>query len=279
MFCRISTRVALFVAALVLLESTAWAQDACVWGFDPDETVLNGEYVEEASTYNGFSYYSKMVPTTDGMACGYSMLYVVFHNGRWKIISDLGNPVAALATCNAAVFIDSPFDCGANWEVTATASLDADATVLEDECPVIACDSISVFYSTPGLGPDCTGAYEVSSLGPNLFERDVGGGDYTYVYFNPLRFKWQCGDSIDDDCSVVNYDEDAGTGFPAFTAGGLTGFTGVTADGDFFVECLVDPASASSGAACGLGFESSFVVLGLLWRRRRSAPASPERSD
>lgn len=236
----------LFSAALTA-PRTAAAQDACVWQFDPDTTVINGAYAQETASPGGIPYYRKMLPQTDAGACGAESVYLFFVNGRWTIGPTLGSSIDAWAVCNSDVYVESPFDCGANWETTA-AGLDADAQVIEGPCPQWPCDAVFVVYESVEIGGECRGQYEASSLGPNVFERASAttGSGFHYFYFNPLSFRWQCGEQVDSDCDVAVDEMAAETGFHAISPLQWVEIEGQTPGQPFYVNCLVATTTSTT---------------------------------
>jgi len=210
---------------------------ACVWQFRAEDSIVNGQYLL-AGEENGHYYYSKKVPTTDNDACGESVVHLFFSDDKWRIGPDLGDDSTMLAFCDTSQILDSPFDCDITWSVDG--EFDRNAEVTAGACPDLPCDSIVFTYADDQDPNECPGTYTASKFGPNTYEKAGQIDGTVYFYFNPLRFRWQCGYSIDADCSATTVDEASETGYRNMSDLEWEHYPGSTANGDFYINCLVD---------------------------------------
>lgn len=77
-------------------------------GFSAPLDCLNGNFTPSGA------FYELDIPVASG-ACSMGTAYVYFTSGQWYIGQTLGSTVDPLAVCDAAVFVENPWDCGANW--------------------------------------------------------------------------------------------------------------------------------------------------------------------
>jgi len=213
---------------------------ACAWMFDPDDTIINGEYMAVSD------YYQKTIPQTDEGACGFDFLYIYLANGQWRIGPELGSTTTWIARCNADVFVESPFDCAGDWELAGSAQ-DVDAVVTDGACPTWPCDSVVVAYESPEVGTECVGTFTRSDVAANVYE-SVNEATLVpeYFYFNPLTFRWQCGPEIDADCDPSVHEMAADAGFPHIEPLQWIEFSGQDPALPFFVNCLVTTTTTST---------------------------------
>eukprot|EP01084_Bolivina_argentea_P048263 88942_1 len=154
------------------------ASDYCAAG-NEDYTIIQGEYEETGSTYNGRSYYQQ---SEQGYGCTYQyMLYM--NDDVWKFGTSLGGSTTAYCSTSTT----KPSDCTEWKQGYSTPTVLSNTVITSGSCSVLGCTNIGVSNSGSS---SCNGDFTKSAT--NLY---ANSDSSMYWFWSVQSDKWMCSTS------------------------------------------------------------------------------------